>query len=906
MSPEDFWYLPLKDFGDEKTKKKPLGRWGSWDDDFEENRNILTWEETQEHDHDNWAIMGYRGHEHLVVIDFDFHKHEEFGIEPVNWPGGEISDKLGLPDPRDTLLVRSRKQDKPVDGMHVYCLVHMEDDISDNHDELPIDILGDITHKNVNSPFHGNDKYEIINDPTGTNAFTDIAALNRTVTWDGKGVVQKKGTGINARSYDPEREAPDSLPYCYKRGLEQRAAIPRDGSYEGNPWKLDSAVGRLAVAHGYDIDTVIEHMREYAPKDGFNEKVTRGQLEKLYQKQLAAESEQTLRKLGVLKTGESCNDPNCQIDYHGKSENDIDISTLLPVDEQGNPVIHEQPLETADPDEPLSIQSVARGGKTYTLTQLAVQNIIDKRVVYIAPTHDEARETYKKFTENHGVDAVWLCGERYAREHFDVKTDGQPASGVTIRNPEQAGRYTEFNAYATLVQSAQQAQYVVTVPELMENVGEYDMLLSSEESALRRMTTGTSRLLEVQRTFGNRAEMHPDINNMAYHLERLMDQIEKQEALHAHHKAIRDAVNTLLNINHKVENWRPNTWNDVDRDWNKLLKDVNSELDAYEIQWDFEISKVKNYLKSFQSIQNLIINMIYADGTFTYSNKSGRNQLFLCSKPGTVITPVPEDVTVWLAGFAKHELDFYHTILQPDIEPPEPYAYMPKTPVIEETEFVISTSGKNPDQQTGIIRKALGRIQTLAPHLSIFTVEGSSDKAAANAQTTKRSWTPSPPDDKSDLMAASDAGMQVCCAVTSRFSKGIDTPFFQIGAMSHGKFATPMEDYISEKTGDLAPKISTVCEATQNALLRASNTFSDGTDQTPVLTGDRQIPDLLVKVLEAYGAALEYFDEIDDAIMKIIEVADQSHYEEIQSQENELKEFDTLLDDLGEEKETTA
>lgn len=866
MDPSDFWYIKLRENGSRGDRKKPAESWGSYSDDFRELDNVYTWEETQEKaPNGNWGIVGYNGREELLVIDADLYKVAD-EIDDV--------DKLKLPDQSGFGLVFSEEQGREVPGVHIYVLLQDGDGINSNYGW--VDLKGEVAKGHSVSPFHTDNGYRLSDDERTKelSVYTDVHSVNDMFTWGDTPLLKHRE--VFRQNYEIDKEPPDDMPKCYRKALEQRAGIPRDGTFGGNPWKVDSYAGMLGVAHGYDIEEMMDHMAEYDPNDGYDPDRTRSQLEYLFQKKLSPPSIGALRAQGILTPEESC---GCGIKYHSGSEAKDDLDILVPTDDNGQPIIHDEPPETADPEEPFSLLSVARAGKTWTLTNLAANNIEDKRAVYIAPTHDEAHETYEKFTENHGADCVWLCGERYAREKYDVTTTGDPHPGMTVRTPEQASEFDNFNAYATLINSAQNAQFVVTVPELMDRVGDYDLLLCSEESAMSRLTSGSNRLVEAQRSPGNRARVHGDVTEVESRLKSVMDKVQDQEAHHKHHKAIREAVNSLLNISWKIRQWNPATWDDVQESWKKLLADIQTEVTACSPNHDFEVTKIETYLSGYQSVEGLIKNMIYKDGLFTYENSSGRHQLFLCSEPNTVTKPVDEDATIWLAGFAKHDLDLFHREIGGE-EPPEPYAYTPQTPVLDETQMVFYTGGKNSDQQTGILRNAIREIQNSSPMTSIFTVEGNSDRAATLAESAQRSWTPSHQDDKADLKEASASGFQVCAAVTSRFSKGIDTPFFDVGAMTHGRFAAPLEDYIAENEGDRRPKLATVGQAAQNALLRTANTPSaDSRDTTPVLTGDRHVPDVLVEVLKAYGANMMWLEDIDQVIKLILRIVSKEDYD---------------------------
>lgn len=876
MRPQEFWYIKLLQHAPRGNRKQPLDAWGGYDTEFHSNEDIYSYEETVNSPHDNWGIVGYRGDPELLVADIDFYKTDK---EPADF---SVPDEVGI--------VKSVKPDRDDDGVHIYLLV--EEGVPEINAKYGwMDLKGEYAKGHVVSPFHGNSQYEHTKD-WEARSFMDVDTLNKVFQLNGQGVLEGSSGYSDSYSFNRDEEAPDEIPKCYERALQQRASIPRDGTFDGNPFLVDAHAAMLGVAHGYSKEELMTHFKTFYPKDGWDGQETEYQLDLLLQKELMPPSITTLRKDGIFGPDEICSDDKCEIPYHDGSQ-ESDLETLVPTDSNGNPKIHDEPPEQWDTDEPLSLLSTARGGKTYTLTGMAVESMDDEELVYLAPTHEEAQETYKKFTEHHGVDAVWLCGERYARENYDVKTTGDPNPGLQIRTPSQAQHYDDCNAYATLIQNAQDAQVVVTVPELVDKIGDYDMLLSSEESALDRMTTGASRLLEAKRSFESKAHLSTDITNLVPHLERMKEKVEEQDALHSHHLAVREAVNSLLNIAWKVENWTPATWTQVDNQWRDLWEDIEREVKAIDADYDFEIQKVKNYLSGHTKVESPILDMLHSDGLFAYKNESGRYQLFLCSEPHTLTHSIPDDVTVWLAGFARKHLDTYHEIIGG--ETPTPYAYKPKTPVLKDTRVIKYTGGKNGDHQTGILRRGINRMQKMAPNPGIYTVEGSSDKAAANAQCTKFSWVPSNEDGKEDLRRAAGAGMQTCAAVTSRFSKGIDTAFFEVGAMTHGRFATPVEDYVIERDDDPSFKLASVGQAAQNALLRASNTPSEDTGITPVITGDRQVPDVLFEVLEAYGAKIVELDDIKDAVRMVVHFVDPAALEAKMGPE-ESEEFHELVE----------
>lgn len=292
--PKKFWFIKLRDYGNRGERKKPAEAWGGYSTDFEENDNVYSYMETVKSPHKNFAIVGYKDENHqLVVLDLDSHKIDDFDPTKMNRPLD------GVP------IIKSVKEGREIPGFHFYILLS-DKELSIQGAQDYVDIKAN-KKGHVVSPWH-NDDY-VLAKQSRMSPFPNVTELNRVFDYDGKALMSSRyeysGELDDDVDFEPKTCPPNELPKCIKDLLTMRRDIPRDGTYQ-NPWKLDSALGRRLVAHGYEKSRAMNFLENYPPQDGYDERESSYQLDLLYQKQLIPESTSTLRELGVFDEDEWC------------------------------------------------------------------------------------------------------------------------------------------------------------------------------------------------------------------------------------------------------------------------------------------------------------------------------------------------------------------------------------------------------------------------------------------------------------------------------------------------------------------------------------------------------------------------------------------------------------------------
>lgn len=302
MDCTNFWYIKLRQSGDRSDRKKPAESWGGYMTDFSENAMVYTWEQTQAMAHSNFAIIGHRGPHQLVVIDVDCYKIDDFDWSDIEVPDQEVS------------IVRSDSDKRDIPGYHFYCLIQ-EDEADISGAKPYIDIKANRKGHAV-SPFH-NDDYSIVNS-VELHPFVEVEELNQAFSLQGENIVTsdtKYATYQGDFDFEIPDDPPEDMPDCLRKTLQMRRDIPRDGSFS-DPWRLDSIVGRRLVAYGYSKTQAMEFLREFPPQDGFDERESSYQLDKLYQKKLNPDSLDNIRELA----GDELN-CHCNICHLNKQEN---------------------------------------------------------------------------------------------------------------------------------------------------------------------------------------------------------------------------------------------------------------------------------------------------------------------------------------------------------------------------------------------------------------------------------------------------------------------------------------------------------------------------------------------------------------------------------------------------------
>lgn len=151
---------------------------------------------------------------------------------------------------------------------------------------------------------------------------------------------------------------------------------------------------------------------------------------------------------------------------------------------------------------------------------------------------------------------------------------------------------------------------------------------------------------------------------------------------------------------------------------------------------------------------------------------------------------------------------------------------------------------------------------------------------ARHAERIPRCTTPGENDTVADFRHYARCGMCVSIPENSRWSEGIDSPEFEMGALYNGHFATPVEDFIGQTTGDWSYKESELVRAAQNAILRASDTPDAGTGPTPVIVPTRHVPSGTFEMLERFGILVYEPEfgmvEIRRFLVRILGVKDQA------------------------------
>lgn len=851
MNREDFWYIKLNETGQRGFDKQPSESWGGHDADFETNENVYTWDQTQTLDHSNFGIVGSRSeYKQLLIIDFDAHKIDDFDNDDLNVPSDGMT------------IVGTHGPNRDVPGYHFYLCIE-DTDVTVDTPHGFVDLQGDNHKRHVVSPWHEwASSYEILHDPDHIATYSDVTALNEALTYQDKPFVTVSSSytvDYDHDGFDRREEPPDNRPICLQRALEARRDIPRDGSHS-NPWKVDSALGRRLVGFGYSKEAAMEMLREFPPRDGYDERETSYQMDMLYKKELHPESISSLRDLGIIRDDERCSCEYCDCSYADLVGDDPKDYTDFKLDTKKHVIV----------------QSVARTGKSYTLIRDAVDLQDDEQIVYISSTHSEAQAAREKFLY-HGVEACHLIGKERAANKYDVTTDGPVYDAFSPYSAEEASNRDDINAYQCLVSTAQDADVVVTVPEMIDKLDDFDWLIMTEEAAFSRMLSSELKIMDVQRYQGYDRHIRDSISSLDTGAQRVIDYIDDLEQTTEMHADLRAGARCIQDIIEAVETWKPGGWHDVEDSWETFKKSVSSIVEDLTISAD-KIGEIRTWLHNrFNRMEAPILNVMFNDGVFTYGDEdSNRRQMFLVGDTERLFVELPDDLTVWTAGNSIPAMEEFHDLCHGEDVEVKTFegGY---TPVQDSIWIIRYSGGRNPNQQSGHVQNIVEEVQALQDDTSSIVVSGSTQYTARHAETIQECTRPSKGDDLSSLERYCDSGMSVAVAENMWCVEGVDTPWFDMGALYNGSFATPREDYIAEKTHDDSLGIAERIRAAQNAILRPSDVpdgsgGTHGTGITPVIVPDRHVPDEIFELLETFGITVTESDSQAETRRLVIEM----------------------------------
>jgi len=311
---ENLWFIRARGDGD----KRPAETWGGYGQNFEEADCIYTHEEVRKHPSDDWLLNAWRPDERmdhqLLIFDIDIHKA----------PSDFDPDRVGVPT--DTPVVRSQNG-----GFHVYFLVNSTQDAKESDFEIvqdipfDIDIRGEFVKHHVVAPsdIPGVQSGYTLQNDADIARLLDAGAAARSITLDGAPLLKfnRSRAGHSGGYERGEVDPPEDIPKCYAAGLTLRHEAPDDENL--NSHKVNVLAALSGLAHGYDVETVVDHyVEDFYPGDNCHadREKTRYQVEhiaaKLDADQYSPPTVPTLQEYGILPQDEWC---HCGLPGHSEA-----------------------------------------------------------------------------------------------------------------------------------------------------------------------------------------------------------------------------------------------------------------------------------------------------------------------------------------------------------------------------------------------------------------------------------------------------------------------------------------------------------------------------------------------------------------------------------------------------------
>ena len=532
-------------------------------------------------------------------------------------------------------------------------------------------------------------------------------------------------------------------------------------------------------------------------------------------------------------------------------------------------------------DEDYIIQSIARSGKSYSVIgQLPDPNDWpdDFTAVYVSGKHAEAEAAYDKATE-FGHNPVYITGEQRAREEHGISTSGAVQNTIIGNHPRDLQDFDDsINAHQSLIQKARNWHFVITVPELVDQINDIDLLITTEEAAFSRFQCEALKVADVERVNGWNRTVNSEFRGKKAEAERIMEEIDDRNQTDYVHNQLYTASQVIVDICEMFDDWCDGNFTRLAKSWEDFVDDVERRINDIGFEEPPVVSEVKNRLEHFNvDDKRFFLNVIFHDGLFTYGDDDdNRKQLFLVGDTDKIFIDLSDDMNLWTAGNSIPHMQRFHEQVYGDYPEnqneglitlyPE---YGPIQEAHQDMVILRYEGGENPNQQSAHVQKTIEQVQTSTPSPGLI-ISGSSRHCASHAEKISRTFCPSEQDDLEDLeQMATKANMNIAAPENSRYTEGVDTPWLEFAALYNGDFATPIEDYIAEEKGKERLKKWEKIRAAQNSVLRPCNIPDgnggvEGTGKTPSIVPSMHVPDALFEMLE------EWFDitvmDVEDPI----------------------------------------
>jgi hypothetical protein len=561
-------------------------------------------------------------------------------------------------------------------------------------------------------------------------------------------------------------------------------------------------------------------------------------------------------------------------------------------------------------DEHATIQGCARAGKSYEVMKSAYTELIAgnyNRGCYVAPSHQEAQATWQKAVDM-GIDAAYVGGREWAKSgwgennrELNYSSDEYPER--TAKTPWKALDKIDGskNQYQGLIEGAKEADFVVLPPEKLEAVttedNTFDLVITSEENVLDRLVSESVTVFTIQRTGSKTGVSIPILDSLAGTAEVMIERINDLERTDRIHEDMLQVAEFVIELGDMIKESGIESWSAGEDTFRELVSDVRDKLAELTPQADFHATR-KRLRNKYPGHYREFINLLYHDpdpdkqGVLTRSD-GNKKSIDILGDTDRLFQELPPDATYWFAGNDISLMSSVHRLAHNDA--PEPVRYMNDfTPVTRSIEALKLDTDASPNEQAAHVAEIIESPKVRGASGIMF---GGSKRRAKRAKSRVNKVTVAP--ENVDRLAdiRKQAGVNnVALSLNSKFAEGVDLEPFEYTALHTGRFKTPRENYIAEKTGDPTAKYGELIRATQNAALRASDVPDPekpekpkGTGKTPALIPDKQVPDALFAMLEAFDIETHTVETIEDATNKLHELIRESSIGGITSETPELR-----------------
>lgn len=381
---EKAWYIPLK------PGEKYASKWGGWEQSFEENPDVYTYDETQESEKDRWGIVGTRRENFsLLIFDLDLYKADE---EEQNAMKKYVEDELA------EFLPVFKSETKLSYHIPFYVPKSLDLKLSDADFKEYIETCGDVISQRLAvAPYsHYDSTKKAINDkkPNIVSSKQDIPPVFFAPE-------EKQEKSVSKCDFDPnkvgeiEKIDDENTPPCVQLMIQR---LEKGGLHGSKGHQARLFLTWTLLQSGWSGEEVYKLFKKHQPDDKFDEEKTKTPINHWLNR--PKENKYFPHKCEKVKKWNLC--PGCERNYVlGKAEKEesFDAPNITKDSnyEEARNAVNSLTQEVMSQGEMIINNATPAAGKTYSSLEIGGQR--DETLAYFAPTHELIEEKIEEFLD---------------------------------------------------------------------------------------------------------------------------------------------------------------------------------------------------------------------------------------------------------------------------------------------------------------------------------------------------------------------------------------------------------------------------------------------------------------------------------------------------------------------------